>query len=361
MNDSAASQAAPLSWGEMEWRQWLNDPGVPETPEWVPLLSREAGRLMQAGDVGGAVRLLEQAVSPASPVFDALTGPKARDLAARLKRGWMDAHPEGVAARDPWDERFREAHVVLERWVRYRKQRRTESADAETGKTAAPEVSEEANEAFFRQWVLTPLRENFLRVMDDRGLTRRQFCSSLGISEAYLSQILNGRRNPSLRKLADISRALEVDLGRLFAVRLRASGDSPWSSDAARPEPGDAGSWYPGKVSRPYAALEAHYRLVFYPGPDLPGEKIVARSFLVVDPVPGEMKFEQRYALEDEADVVVVASFAGTMAAGRKHRFMTGDGRTLEVPVVDPTRGTLRAAKGEPWLLGRIAGTLVEF
>ena len=294
-------------------------------------------------------------------MFDALTGPKARELAARLKRAWLEAHPEGIAPRDPWDERFREAHGVLERWIRYRKQRRTAAATAAAPSAGAAGGPDDASEAFFRQWVLTPLRENFLRVLDDRGQTRRQFCASLGISEAYLSQILNGRRNPSLRKLAEISRALEVDLGRLFAVRLRASGDSPWSADAARPEPGDTGSWYPGKISRPYAALEAHYRLVFYPGPDLPGEKIVARSYLVVDPVPGELKFDQRYALQDEADVVLVGSFTGTTPGGRRHRFMTADGRTVEVPAVDPTQGTTRTVKGEAWLVGRVAGTLVEF
>ena len=58
---------------------------------------------------------------------------------------------------------------------------------------------------------------------------------------------------------------------------------------------------------------------------------------------------------------MLVGSFTGTTPGGRRHRFMTADGRTVEVPAVDPTQGTTRTVKGEAWLVGRVAGTLVEF
>jgi transcriptional regulator with XRE-family HTH domain len=191
-------------------------------------------------------------------------------------------------------------------------------------------------------------------------MTRRQFCARLGISEAYLSQIVNGRRNPSLRKVAEMSRVLRVDLGRLFAVRAMPGGATPWSGGQGAPEPGDAGGWYPGKVSRPYAALEAHYRLVFYPGPDLAGEKIPARSYLVVDPRPGELGFEAKYALQDEEDRTAVASFAGG-GGGKRQRFITPDGRALDAAVGPAFGEEETAAARAPRFLGRIAGVLVEF
>ncbi len=339
--------------GELELRGWLEDQGNPDATAWVTLLSREAGRLFGEDRGPAAVRFLELAASPASPVFEGLTGPRARELGQRLKR----AH--GGRLTPSWDERFQDVLAVLERWVRYRRSRRKELEERtpRPRRTEAPDTAEV--EEYYRNWVLTPLRENFLRLLEDRGVSRRQFCASLGISEAYLSQILNGRRNPSLRKLSEMSRALEVDLGRLFAVRAHRGGGTPWAEGGERPEPGDTPTWYPGKVSRPYAALEAHYRLVFYPGPDLPGEKILARSHLIVDPVPGELTFKERYALQDADGVVLVVSFAGTTGGGKRQRFMTADGRTLEVSVAESARSG--GKPGEAHILGRVTGTLVEF
>jgi transcriptional regulator with XRE-family HTH domain len=359
--------------GELEWRIWLEDQGGLDPSRWVTALSKETATLMEAGRVRSALRLLELAVSPASPVFDTLTGPRGKELALRLETSWAvvrrdeygagrhasgEEDPVAAKARDAevadLDLRVRGLAAVLRGWLRYRRHRRHER-EAETPAVSRGEIDVGRLEGFYRNWVLVPLRENFLRVLEDRGLTRRGFCARLGMSEAYLSQILNGRRNPSLRKLAEMSFALQVDLGRIFAVRAHRGGEEPWS-DANRPEPGDTETWYPGKVNRPYAALEAHYRLLFYPGPDLPGEKILARSFLIVDPVPGELGFEQRYALHDEDETVVVASYMGTAAGGKRQRFMAPDGRTIETAA--PGSG---AAKSEPRLAGRVAGALVEF
>jgi transcriptional regulator with XRE-family HTH domain len=359
MPESPPSPPLEVRPGELEWRLWLDDRGALDAPDWVTALSREATTRIEDADPGSAIRLLELAVSPASPVFDGLTGPRARELAGRLVKAWEAVGSRDEAVFGPWEDRLGAILAVLRRWVRYRRHRRRERAEASAA-SPPEERSRDDLDAFYRDWVLIPLRENFLRVLEDRGVTRRQFCASLGMSEAYLSQILNGRRNPSLRKLSEISRALEVDLGRLFAVRAHRGSDSPWGS-GSRPEPGDTPNWYPGKVSRPYAALEAHYRLIFYPGPDLPGEKILARSFLIVDPVPGELAFEGRYALQDENEVVLVASYAGTSGGGKRQRFMATDGRTLEVPVSSPQAGEDKVSRGESHFLGRVTGTLVEF
>ncbi len=354
--------------GELEWRSWLEERSGVDPTGWVTALSQETAQLMERGQTRAAVRLLELSTSPASPAFDTLTGPRAKELALRLETSWAvvrrsmtkarasgEPLPENVEADvADLDARFAGLVAVLRNWLRYRRNRRHERESGSAG-TARGNVDAKQVESFYQGWVLEPLRENFLRVLEDRGLTRRNFCSRLGISEAYLSQILNGRRNPSLRKLAEISYALQVDLGRIFAVGAHRGGDEPWSV-GDRPEPGDTVSWYPGKVSRPYAALEAHYRLLFYPGPDLPGEKILARSFLIVDPAPKELGFDGRYALHDEADTVVVASYAGAAGGGKRQKFMAPDGRTLET--VAPATGD---GKGTARLVGRVTGTLVEF
>ncbi len=347
--------------GELEWRLWLEDRGHLDAAGWVTSLSQETARLAASDGPGPVVRLLEQAVNPVSPVFDALTGPRARELATRLEELWRGVESGVPNQAVPWRWRYRELDAVLRRWVRYRRNRRLEQAEAGESPPRKERPSDQI-EAYYQNWVLIPLRENFLRVLEDRGVTRRTFCSQLGMSEAYLSQILNGKRNPSLHKLAEISHALRVDLGRLFAVRAHRGGSLPWGPGPQSPEPGDTGTWHPGKISRPYAALEAHYRLVFYPGPDLPGEKIVARSHLIVDPEPSELVYTERYALQDENDLVVVGSYAGPASAGKRHRFIAaGDGRVLEVASGGAARPAGKSPKGEASVLGRVAGTLVEF
>ena len=179
-------------------------------------------------------------MSPAGPVFDTLTGPRAKELALRLETGWGVVRRDAQAAAGDrerrrtwriWTRASRSLVSVFRSWLRYRRRRRHERELPEP-QVSRSEIDPGRFEAFYRNWVLVPLRENFLRVLEDRGLTRRSFCARLGMSEAYLSQILNGRRNPSLRKVAEISYALQVDLGRIFAVSARRGGDAPWAEGA---------------------------------------------------------------------------------------------------------------------------------
>lgn len=55
------------------------------------------------------------------------------------------------------------------------------------------------------------LTENLVQLMEDQGITRAELAAKLGKSRAFISQMLNGGRNMTLRTLFRISRALGHD------------------------------------------------------------------------------------------------------------------------------------------------------
>ncbi len=324
--------------GQPELADWLEQVNAAGPVEWVQALGDEVEALMSGGDLETAVRLLEQATGPSSPMFPALTGPKGKQLGARVRA----AREGALGEADPWWEaRLEGLLAVLDQWVRYKRVVRKRVPAAEPRDRTLGDLSD--SDTFYQNWVLQPFRQNLRRLLEDRKISRKQFCEDMGISQAYLSQILRGIRSPSLSLVSDVSRVLEIHIGRLFAVQ-----HATTTASGATPEPGDTRRWYPGKVGRPYAALEAHYQLVFYPGPAVPEEKIPARCHLIVDSEKREPRAEIRYVLRMPDGRLVVASVLGG-AVGERGRFVGVMGETVEV-------GGEGAVN-----LGRVRGVLVEY
>lgn len=61
--------------------------------------------------------------------------------------------------------------------------------------------------------------ENVRRTRKLRGLTQEQFAEKSGFSQQYLSSLENGKRNPSVITLYEISVALEVQPSDLLRPR----------------------------------------------------------------------------------------------------------------------------------------------
>ena len=65
--------------------------------------------------------------------------------------------------------------------------------------------------------VLTRLGTTVRSLREGRGWSRREFAVHTGISERFLADVEAGRANPSVLKLVEIARALEVPLPQLLA------------------------------------------------------------------------------------------------------------------------------------------------
>lgn len=57
---------------------------------------------------------------------------------------------------------------------------------------------------------------NILRILDEKGLTKSELASRAGMSVSFLSDLTNGKANPSLKILESIAAALETPLPMLL-------------------------------------------------------------------------------------------------------------------------------------------------
>jgi DNA-binding XRE family transcriptional regulator len=87
------------------------------------------------------------------------------------------------------------------------------------------------------------------------GLSLREVARQLGVSPSFVSQLENGKSQPSVATLYSIAQLLHVSIDELFS----ADGDGPW------PAPGSPSTSYPGAASSVHA---------------LPGPGSVSRSDL---------------------------------------------------------------------------------
>lgn len=54
----------------------------------------------------------------------------------------------------------------------------------------------------------------------ESGNTLRSFAHQIGVSHAYLSQVLNGRRNPSPVFAHKIAKGLGVEIDNIFLIKV---------------------------------------------------------------------------------------------------------------------------------------------
>ena len=57
---------------------------------------------------------------------------------------------------------------------------------------------------------------NVLRILDERKISQRELADRAGISTAFISEVAQGRSNPSLRTMEAISVALDIPLPTLL-------------------------------------------------------------------------------------------------------------------------------------------------
>lgn len=59
---------------------------------------------------------------------------------------------------------------------------------------------------------------NVLRVLDELGLSKNELSDRAGMSVSFLSDLTNGKANPSLKIMESIARALDVALPALLEI-----------------------------------------------------------------------------------------------------------------------------------------------
>ena len=68
------------------------------------------------------------------------------------------------------------------------------------------------------KWQYTIAR-NVIRLLEQRGMTQKEFARLAGLTEAQVTNLLTGSPNPTLSTLAKISVALKVDILNLIDAK----------------------------------------------------------------------------------------------------------------------------------------------
>lgn len=84
------------------------------------------------------------------------------------------------------------------------------------------------------------------RQMQEAGLSQTAFARQLGVSKAYVSQILGGKTNLTILSLAKIAKALGADLS--VTLQARRKSQTITRSRSARPASSAVGSRGPGRA-----------------------------------------------------------------------------------------------------------------
>lgn len=78
--------------------------------------------------------------------------------------------------------------------------------------------------------LILDVTESIFEVLEKQGKSRADLAASMGRSAAYVSQLLNGSRNMTLRTLADISYALDIEPRFEIGFRDQLCDDQDWMS-----------------------------------------------------------------------------------------------------------------------------------
>ena len=61
-----------------------------------------------------------------------------------------------------------------------------------------------------QEYLIMQVTERICELMEEKGVSRTNLADRLGTSKGYITQLLDGRANMTLRKLADVCMALGV-------------------------------------------------------------------------------------------------------------------------------------------------------
>lgn len=89
---------------------------------------------------------------------------------------------------------------------------------------------------FLQEYAILSITERICAIMDEAAITRSELAAKLGTTKGYITQLLDGRANMTVRKLSDVFFAL----GRTFDIADRPVSslfDAPETSVRALPFP----------------------------------------------------------------------------------------------------------------------------
>lgn len=100
------------------------------------------------------------------------------------------------------------------------------------------EASEENRRLLAQEELLFDVSEAIHDALEREGMTQKQLADSLGCTPSFVSQVLAGDQNLTLRTLADIAHAMDFSVQFQFKkdIAVQRHGTAPWSPCETRGE-----------------------------------------------------------------------------------------------------------------------------
>lgn len=73
-------------------------------------------------------------------------------------------------------------------------------------------ATQDERRVFEQEGLILDVTEEIWKVMEEKGWNKSELASALGKSKSYVTQLMNGNRNMTLRTLSDIAFALGVSI-----------------------------------------------------------------------------------------------------------------------------------------------------
>jgi transcriptional regulator with XRE-family HTH domain len=196
------------------------------------------------------------------------------------------------------------------------------------------------------------MKLNILPHLTRQKMTQNALADKIGVRKGFMSEIISGKKSPSLETLRAIAGALDVPVGSLV-------DDLPFSTAQREGAPGmaeDASPFthaLPANVD-PIRALYANHArnaaITHRAAVNLPGFGIVAGDLIVCDlsrlPTPGEVAIAVSIDTETGTAVSMIRRYAPPFLLGgdplaTATALMEQSGLDLRHPVIGIIRGTL--------------------
>ena len=63
-----------------------------------------------------------------------------------------------------------------------------------------------------QEWLILQVTLHIEKLMEDQGVSKAELARRLGVNRAYITQLLDGQTNMTLKKIADVMLALDSSL-----------------------------------------------------------------------------------------------------------------------------------------------------
>ncbi len=92
------------------------------------------------------------------------------------------------------------------------------------------------------EWLLLDIHEAVWAAMQARGVSRAELAERLGTSRAYITKLLEGQENMTVKTLVRVANALEMKVGMKLVPRERAPGRAKGGRAVTAPKVRTTGS-----------------------------------------------------------------------------------------------------------------------